>query len=139
METGINILVDSNDIDMPFILDFVRRLNFHFNFSLPDKILNNEINSLLPSLYTLYTLSSCFAKCNNSIPVFLSEPNNQVYLQNIKDYFMLHGEKNIEFTIFDSADLQIKNTTLLINSIQLKALDEIQLQQYTSLKINQII
>lgn len=139
METGVNILIDSSDIDMALILDHVRRFNFNFIFSLPDDILNSEINSLLPSLYTLFTLSGCFGECNNSIPVFLSVPGSQVNIQNIKDYFLLQGEKNITFTIFEPADLQVKNTTLLTNTTQLKKLDEDQIQQYISLKISQII
>lgn len=140
METGINILVDSIDIDMPIILDYVSRFNFHFIFSLPDNIINdNKISRLLPSLYALFTLSGCFCKCNNCIPVFLNERHDQINLQNIKDYFMLQGEKNIEFTIFDSAKLQIKKSTLFTNTAQLRALDEDQIRQYTSQKINQII
>jgi hypothetical protein len=139
METGVNILIDSSDIDMPFILDLVCRFNFHFIFSLPDNILNNDINSLLPSLYTLYTLSGCFSKCNNCIPVFANAHKGQIALRQIKDYFMLQGETNIKFNIFDSRELQIKDTTLLTNTTQLKLLDAIQIKQYTSLKINQII
>ena len=139
METGINILVDSIDIDMPVLIDLAGRCNFHFIFSLSNAVLNdNNLNNLLPSLYTLFTLSRCFANCNNSIPVYTSNPS-QASLQPIKDYFTGQREK-IGFTLVGSAEAgEVKNATLFIHYKQLNALNEHQLLQFTEGTINQVI
>src|SRR5438067_2257500 len=79
-EMGINLILNSDEIDMPAVLNYLSKFNNHYIFSLPGEILNNNtINKLLPRLYTLFTLSPCFRKNNNNIPVFLNGHNDHIH------------------------------------------------------------
>ncbi|WP_207512314.1 hypothetical protein [Longitalea luteola] len=140
-ETGINILLDAIEIDMPAILNCIRQFNYNYIYSLSGEILNNsDINILLARLYTLFTLSACFRRGNNKIPVFSYTPGEHILnLHIIKDYFILQGEQDIDFTVFEPDKTQVKNDTLFLDIGQLSTFDAYKLAQFRVQEIGQVI
>jgi hypothetical protein len=141
-EIGINILIDSVEIDIPHIIKYVRRFNYNYIVSLPGTLLNNpKIDILLPKFYMAFTLSGCLNKINNSIIIFSKEPVDQLLnLGMVKDYFRLQGEESIDFVIVEPDDItQVKNETLFSTQSQLLMLNELQFEEYNTKKPCQII
>jgi hypothetical protein len=140
MTAGINILIDSLEVDVQVILNFMTSVNNHFIFSLQGSILHNhEINGFLPSFYLLYTLSGSFGT-PNIIPVFISEPHEPLSnLHIIKDYLRLQGEQNIDFMLIDPAVVKIEAPVFFTNIGSLKNFNEVKLEQICNQNIKQII
>jgi hypothetical protein len=140
-ETGINILLDANEIDMPAMLNRISQFNHNYIYSLSAKALGNcNMDILLPQLYILFTLSACFRRANNNIPVFSPTPGKHTsILQVIKDYFMRQGEQDIAFTLFETDKTQVQKNTLFLSTGQLIAFDAHQLAQYSGQQISQVI
>ena len=139
-ETGINILFDKDEIDIQRLLQYVSRLQYNYIYSFSASLLNsNNIPSLLPGLYMLFTLSAGFRTGNNRISVFALASNEQsLTLQSIKDYFAFQGEP-IDFISFDLHTPQIQKDTLLLNWSQLKNLDKKQTADYYTRKVSRLI
>lgn len=142
MSAGINIIIDCIEVDLPVILNFVSGgANNHFIFSLKGSILhNNTINSFLPVIYSLYTLSGSFGPVKNIILVFTSGPDEQFPgLQIIKDYLRLQGEQDINFMLIDPTVNKIEEPVFFTNFESLKVIDQVQLEQICTQHVNQII
>lgn len=138
-ETGINIVIDTIEPDMAFLLNFVRTVNFQFIISISDTVINdNNINDLLPGLYTLFTLSAGFGSSQNVLPVLVAAGNLLKNLEIVKDYFALQGE-TVTFPAIDPVTISIKDTILFTNTTQLAALDEVQLLEYSTRQPDQVI
>jgi hypothetical protein len=140
METGINILLDTDELDIKRIFKYISRSNHNYIFSLSDNLLkSNNMGALLPDLYLLFTLSASFRKCQNRIPVLQASNEALPGLQEIRNYFSLQGEQLSEFTLFNSPHSQVQNNTLLLNRNDLIMLDDKRMNAYLALKPDQLI
>jgi hypothetical protein len=140
-DVGVNVLIDQEEIDIKNIMDYVRKLDYYYIFSLSSAIINGAaFDNLLPKLYTLFTLSASFTKKNKSIPVFADTSTDQLMgLKKIKDYFFQQSEPDIELLRFDSDEIRAEKNILLAGLTHLKLFTEVQLEEYRSKEINQII
>jgi hypothetical protein len=140
METGINILLDADELDIKRILKYISRLNYNYIFSLSDHLLkSNKMDALLPDLYLLFTLSASFRKCQNRIPVIQASSEALPRLQEIRNYFSLQGEQHPDFTLFNATSSQVQNNTLLLNRNDLIKLDDKGVNGYLTQKPDQLI
>jgi hypothetical protein len=140
METGINILLDADELDIKRIFKYISRLHFNFIFSLSDNLLkSNNMDALLPDLYLLFTLSASFRKCQNRIPVLQASNEALSRLQEIRNYFSLQGEQHLGFTLFNETNSSVQNNTLLLNSNDLSMLDDKQVNAFLTQKPDQLI
>jgi hypothetical protein len=140
METGINILLDADELDIKRIFKYISRLHYNFIFSLSDNLLkSNNMGALLPDLYLLFTLSASFRKCQNRIPVLQASNEALSRLQEIRNYFSLQGEQHLGFTLFNETNSPVQNNTLLLNSNDLSMLDDKQVNAFLTQKPDQLI
>jgi hypothetical protein len=139
-ETGINILLDADELDIKRILKYISRLHYNYIFSLSNNLLtSNNMSALLPDLYLLFTLSTGFRKCQNRIPVLQASDEALPRLQEIRNYFSLQGEQHLDFTLFNPPNSQVQNNTLFLNRNDLTVLNDKQANAYLAQKPDQLI
>jgi hypothetical protein len=140
-DLGINILFDCAEIDLPFVISIVNKIDFKYIYSLTGLLLdNNNVDSILSKLYVLYTLSGCFDKSINSIAVFDFAAQEQgINLQRVKEYFQLQEEQKVDFVIVPPAESFITNNILFCSTTHLDAINERKLEEYIQQKLNQVI
>jgi hypothetical protein len=142
-EIGINIFIDSCNIELTSMINFLRSIQFNYIFSLSGDILDPaNIATVLPKLYTLFTLSGCFHNCINYVPVFIN--TNEKYAASpelIKRYFQSQGNSDIEFLILSSSPTLpvIKNNILILEYSQLETFNESNLEKYNDLSLQQVL
>ena len=141
-EYGVNILIDTTEINTETIVSYIRQFPHHFIFSLSGKVLtDSRISIILPLLYTMFSLGS-YGKSKNYIPVFHDAADSLASsLDQVKNYFSLQGEKNFEFfAILDpNKNAQAENETLICHFSHLKQIDEELFKKYKAMRIHQVI
>ena len=138
-ETGINVLLDSFEFNIPLILQFVQKTNSNFIISLSGFLVNDSrFNTLFNKVYTLFTLSGNYT--NIYIPVFQeSSQNNLEGLKAAKEYFTNQGEHAIDFILVTPQKAQVINNILICHQNHLETLTKQQLEQYKKQEIKQLI
>ena len=138
---GVNILIDQERIDIKRIVNYVRKADYNFLFSLSDNMINSSgISLLLPHLYTLFSLSGSFLNNNKSIPVFYDNSNTVLAEQEkIRDYFLKQGEPGVSFVGFNNGKTEVESNILVADLSVLQSITAHDIVKYRSSEIIRII
>jgi hypothetical protein len=112
---GVNILIDSLAIKADTIVRFIKQFRHYFILSISGRVLaNSNVNGLFPLLYSIFTLSS-YRKDKNYIHIIYDSEDGSSSADELKKYFSLQGERNVEFTIHGKETVVEPNPEILIS------------------------
>lgn len=140
-EFGVNILLDTIDIDIATILRFTVERNTPFIVSLSELMPGDSGNDVFYNkLYLLLALSNGFGEAQTDIPVFVKAKDYDAgRLDKLKEFFTKQGEHTINFAIVEPDGNGVLNDILYCSRKHIESFSEGQLQNYLIYNIKKAI
>ena len=138
-QIGANILIDSKEIDLKLIVEYVSKFDYPVIFSFADIIINSDNSDVILSQY--YTLFTLFPNSNNnrSIPVFTNDTESQAGAQEIIRYFKKQGQADVKLVFFELDKVQVKENILMTDVSLLRQFDGDKLADYYDKAVSRVI
>jgi hypothetical protein len=127
---GINILLDSETIDIAEVRNFIGKYGSSFMFSISDAVINSK--NILAELYLLLTMADQFTSGKKIIPFFTDNTgDSRPGTLAISNYFQQQGQADIEFAVFQTAGSQLNNKLLVADLNWLKVFGKEEEDKYS--------
>ena len=140
-DVGVNILLDTVEIDVTGTLQIVQQLSFQYTISIAEDVLNSgTLEKLIPDLYLLVSLSNIYGGYFRKLPLLLNNGEDlHRSIQLITSYFEAQGE-TIEPVIFErKLGFQTKDDLLYCSLNDLEELDVLSLLELEKKAISHVL
>jgi hypothetical protein len=140
--SGVNILIDSTELNMAAVVQFVQTHQCQLIYSLNGTVVTQAgFENLWPRIYLLHTLCDSFMPNRGIIPVFTNEAVPVDRLRQLKGYLEQQGTSTIDFTFFAAANTayQLQAPLLFLPAQQLASFNKADFDQLINQPIHKIL